>query len=248
MRAVAGARAKELLPVGGRPLIAHGLLDLAAAGVTEALVVVSPDKPELARELGARVGGVALTFVEQPVPLGVADAIALAEPFAAGEPFFCWLPDNLWSAARNGGRSASAQLAAARAHHPGASFVGLIEVPGDQLARFGSAGFVESTPVGSARDRVRIDRVLPKGTRPDAGGAPRLKGFPLDLYGPDVFDRIRRERAALRTAAARELDDTPILAELAGEGRLIGVVLRDGRLFDCGIPEGYRDAVDALGT
>ncbi len=121
-------------------------------------------------------------------------------------------------------------------------------MPGDQLARFGSAGFVESTPVGSARDRVRIDRVLPKGTRPDAGGAPRLKGFPLDLYGPDVFDRIRRERAALRTAAARELDDTPILAELAGEGRLIGVVLRDGRLFDCGIPEGYRDAVDALGT
>src|SRR5262249_31899118 len=32
MRAVAGARAKELLPVGGRPLIVHGLLDLAAAG------------------------------------------------------------------------------------------------------------------------------------------------------------------------------------------------------------------------
>src|SRR5262249_8188588 len=61
MRTVAGARAKELLPVGGRPLIAHGLLDLAAAGVTEALVVVSPDKPELARELGPRVGGVALT-------------------------------------------------------------------------------------------------------------------------------------------------------------------------------------------
>ena len=95
MRALAGALAKELLPVGGRPLIVHGLRDLAAAGVEEALVVVSPDKPELARALGSRVDGVALTYVEQHEPLGVGDAIALAEPFAAGEPFFCWLPDNL---------------------------------------------------------------------------------------------------------------------------------------------------------
>jgi len=245
MRAVAGARAKELLPVGGRPLIVHGLLDLAAAGVEEALVIVHPDKPELARELGSRVGGVALKFVEQPQPLGVADAIALAEPFAAGEPFFCWLPDNLWSP-RAGARSASAQLAAARAHHADATIVGLIEVPREELARYGSAGFVAATPAGP--DRVRIERVLPKGTRPEADGALVLKGFPLDLYAPDVFDRIRRERAALRAQAdGRELDDTPILAELAREGRLLGVVLRDGRLFDCGIPEGYRGAVDALG-
>src|SRR5262245_35377465 len=177
MRAVAAARAKELLPVGGRPLLVHGLLDLAAAGVTEALVVVSPDKPELARELGPRVGGVALTFVEQPQPLGVADAIALAEPFAAAKPFFCWLPDNLWSAARADAHSASAQLAAARGERPDATFVGLIEVPREELARYGSAGFVAATPAGA--DRVRIERVLRKGSRPEAGGALVLKGFPL---------------------------------------------------------------------
>jgi UTP-glucose-1-phosphate uridylyltransferase len=245
MRAVAGARAKELLPVGGRPLLAHGLHDLAAAGVTDALIVVGPDKPELARELGSRVSSVALHYVEQREPLGVADAIALAEPFAAGEPLFCWLPDNLWSP-RAGARSASAQLAAARTLHPDATLVGLIEVPRESLARFGSAGFVEATPLGP--DRVRIERVLPKGSRPEAGGATVLKGFPLDLYSPDVFDRIRRERAALRASpTASELDDTPILAELAREGRLVGVVLRDGRLFDCGIPDGYRGAVEALG-
>ncbi len=247
MRALAGALAKELLPVGGRPLIVHGLRDLAAAGVEEALVVVSPDKPELARALGSRVDGVALTYVEQHEPLGVGDAIALAEPFAAGEPFFCWLPDNLWSGAGAGAPSASAQLAAARARRPDATFVGLIELPPAELARYGSAGFVETTRLDGDPGEVRIDRVLPKGSKPTAA-VPLLKGFPLDLYQPDVFDRIRRERTALRAAAAaRELNDTPILAELARKGRLVGVVLRDGRLFDCGIPEGYRGAVAALG-
>jgi UTP-glucose-1-phosphate uridylyltransferase len=118
-------------------------------------------------------------------------------------------------------------------------------VPGDLLAlrRRRLRQSTPSDPRAIASDRPRAAEGTSRRRRRAAA-----QGIPLDLYQPDVFDRIRRERAALRTAAARELDDTPILAELAREGRLIGVVLRDGRLFDCGIPEGYRDAVDALGT
>jgi hypothetical protein len=98
--------------------------------------------------------------------------------------------------------------------------------------------------MAGAPDLVRIDRVLPKGTRPAATGASILKGFPLDLYQPDLFERIRARRA---TNGAGELDDTAFLTEFAREGRLHGVVLRGGTLFDCGIPEGYRGAVAALG-
>jgi UTP-glucose-1-phosphate uridylyltransferase len=240
MQAVRGAQAKELLAVGGRPLIVHGLRDVAAAGVTEALVVVSPDKPELERTLGPALDGVSLTFATQPRPDGLADAIALAEPFTAGAPFFCWLPDNLWS----GARAASVQVAAALARLPASHLVALVELPATDLAKYGSAGFVETTPVAGATDLVRIDRVLPKGTRPAPRAATVLKGFPFFLYQPDLFERIRRER---RRHAGRELDDTPILTALAEEGRLHGVVLRGGSLFDCGIPEGYRNAVAALG-
>lgn len=240
MAAVRGGHAKELLGLGGRPLIAHGVHDVAAAGVTEALVVVSPDKPELEQALGRAIDGVTLRFAHQPRPDGLADALALAESFTAGEPFLCWLPDNVWS----GTVAGSVQLAAALARVPTSHLVALVELPADGLARYGSAGFVATTPVAGARDLHRIDRVLPKGTRPTPRAATILKGFPFFLYQHDLFDRIRRERAG---HAGRELDDTPILMALAAEGRLHGVVLRGGSLFDCGIPEGYRGAVAALG-
>jgi len=42
-----------------------------------------------------------------------------------------------------------------------------------------------------------------------------------------------------------ELDDVPVLQQLAGEGALAGAVA-DARFFDVGVPEGYRDAVMAF--
>jgi dTDP-glucose pyrophosphorylase len=250
LRAIARGRAKELLTVGGRSLIDRALADLAAGGITEALVVTSPEKTELARTLGERLHGVALRYVVQEEPRGVADALALAENFCAGEPFVCWLPDNVWS----GKSSATAQLLDGARRAPDATLVGLIEVAPAALARHGAAGFVECEPLAGAADLVRIARVLDKGTRPPPSGAgPLLKGFPFDFYSADFFDRVRARRAApddeARGVAARggELDDTPLLQELAREGRLVGVVLRDGRLFDCGIPEGLLAARAELG-
>ena len=63
------------------------------------------------------------------------------------------------------------------------------------------------------------------------------------MFGPDVFDRFERLRA--RLAPGAELDDVPLLQELATEGRLVGVTLA-GVFFDVGLPDGYRDALAAL--
>lgn len=241
MQSVSADQAKVLLPVAGQPLVVHALRDLAAAGVTEALVITSPDKPEIERRLGRSIEGIALTYGVQARPDGLADALSLAESFVAGEPFFCWLPDNVWI----GSPSASAQLAAGLARVPASHGVGLHELSAADLPRFGSAGFVQTSAVPSARDLVRIDRVLAKGSPPPVRDGRVLKGFPVDLYRADLFDRIRRLRAA---HAGREFDDTPLLDELAREGRLHGVVLRDGELFDCGIPDGYHAAVRRLGA
>ncbi len=251
MRAFARDQAKELLSVGGRTLLARALADLAASGITEALVVTSPSKPQIAAALGARHAGVELQYAVQEEPRGLADALALAEPFARGEPLLCWLPDNLWS----GERPASAQLIAALAGrgHDEAHVVALLEVNGRELDRFGAAGFVEVAALPGTSDVVRIDRVLDKGTRPACPpDAALFKGFPLDLWQPDLFDRIRAQRAQKASGASQgpgsgELDDTPLLQALAREGRLLGAILRGGRLFDCGIPAGLEAARAALG-
>jgi dTDP-glucose pyrophosphorylase len=245
-------RAKELVAVGGKPLLAHALEQLAASGISEALVVTSPHKPELRATFGDRHAGVALHWAVQDEPRGLADALSLAEPFAAGEPFLCWLPDNVWA----GERPAAAQVVAASRLAPGADLVGLIEAPLLELTRFGAAGFVKTTPHASARDAspdsvrlVEIVRVLDKGSRPRAdasAGATVLKGFPFHLWQPSFFDRARALRAAA-SGRGGELDDTPLLQQAARERRLAAVVLRGGRLFDCGIPDGLAAARAALG-
>jgi UTP-glucose-1-phosphate uridylyltransferase len=247
MAVEAGGRAKELLPVGGRPLLAHALEDLAESGITNAMIVVSPSKPEIRATFGDRFGAMALHYVTQPVPRGLADALALAEPFAAGEPFVGWLPDNLFQVA-GGGRPATAQLidgwCSAGDHRSFAA--ALIERPTDTFdpVLVGSAGFVTTTP-GRFPGVHRIDRVHSKGERPPLPTPTFLKGFPLALWLPELFDLIRDERAR---PSAGELDDTPILQHLARAGALLGVVLRNGTLHDCGVPRGYSAACAALAS
>jgi len=63
------------------------------------------------------------------------------------------------------------------------------------------------------------------------------------VFDATIFERFERLRG--RLAAGAELDDVPVLQELATEGRLVGVPLA-GRFFDVGLPTGYRDALAAL--
>lgn len=248
MQAVAGALPKELLPIGGRPLLVHALADLAAGGIEEALVIVSPEKPQIAAALGDACAGVRLRYALQPTPRGLADALSLAEEFAAGGPLFCWLPDNHWRRAP-GARSATAQLLAAHAAAPDATLVALLEHATATFdpASSGSAGFIEwhRRTGAAAHAPVAIDRVHAKGAAPPPRGTTFLKGFPMTLWSADLFARIAALR---RDPPPGELDDTPLLMALAREGRLGGAVLRDGALFDCGVPLGYARACAAASS
>lgn len=247
MQAVAGALPKELLPIGGRPLLVHALADLAAGGIEEALVIVSLEKPQIAAALGDACAGVRLRYALQQSPRGLADALSLAEEFAAGGPLFCWLPDNHWRP-DPGAQSATAQLQAAHAAAPDATLVALLEHATATFdpASSGSAGFIEWHRVpGAPHAPVAIDRVHAKGAAPPPRGTTFLKGFPMTLWSADLFARISALR---RDPPPGELDDTPLLMALAREGRLRGAVLRGGALFDCGVPLGYARACAAASS
>ena len=84
---------KPLLPVLDRPLLAWQLDALERAGVRSAVVVVGHLRVEIERFLAAdRGGNLAVATVEQPEPLGIAHALAQAEPFLE-RPFLCLLGD-----------------------------------------------------------------------------------------------------------------------------------------------------------
>jgi glucose-1-phosphate thymidylyltransferase len=98
--AVADSGVKAMIPIG-RPFLDYVLSALADAGYREVCLVIGPEH-QIIREYYTR--GVALErlrvrFAVQEQPLGTADAVLAAEPFAAGEPFLVLNSDNYYPAA-----------------------------------------------------------------------------------------------------------------------------------------------------
>jgi len=89
---------KQLLPLYDKPMIYYPLSVLMLTGLREIAIIATPhDRPSFERLLGdGSQWGIALTFIEQPRPDGLAQAYLLAEDFLAGGPSMLILGDNLF--------------------------------------------------------------------------------------------------------------------------------------------------------
>jgi glucose-1-phosphate thymidylyltransferase len=89
---------KHLLPVGQEPMIFHPILKLRDAGVLEILVVTGLEHMgDVVNLLGSgREFGCRFTYKVQDEAGGIAQALGLAENFAAGEPVCVLLGDNVF--------------------------------------------------------------------------------------------------------------------------------------------------------
>ena len=88
---------KHLLPVGREPMIFNPLKQMISSGITEILIVTSTEHMgDVVGLLGSgRQFGVDLTYRVQDQAGGIAQALALAEGFAAGERILVILGDNI---------------------------------------------------------------------------------------------------------------------------------------------------------
>ena len=86
-------RPKELLPLGGVPLLGHALNEAVRAGFDEACIVLSPPKVEAVSAYLDQVDVAIRIQVEiQPHPLGIGDAVLRGW---AGMPVGVLLPDDV---------------------------------------------------------------------------------------------------------------------------------------------------------
>ncbi|PTR12068.1 glucose-1-phosphate thymidylyltransferase RfbA (plasmid) [Cereibacter azotoformans] len=89
---------KQLMPVYDKPMIYYPLSVLMLAGIREIAIITTPqDQDQFRRVLGdGSQWGIALSYVVQPEPGGLAQAYTLTEDFLAGAPSCMVLGDNIF--------------------------------------------------------------------------------------------------------------------------------------------------------
>jgi glucose-1-phosphate thymidylyltransferase len=97
LRPITHTSAKQLVPVANKPVLFYGIEAMAAAGIEDVGIIIAPETGD---EIRAAAGdgsrfGVALSYIEQAAPLGLAHAVLTAEPFLGEAPFVMYLGDNL---------------------------------------------------------------------------------------------------------------------------------------------------------
>jgi glucose-1-phosphate thymidylyltransferase len=97
LRPLTYAMAKQLVPVANKPILHYALNDIVAGGITDIVIIISPESGDSIREAveAWRPEGVTLTFVLQDKPAGLAHAVKVAKPFLGHSPFVMYLGDNL---------------------------------------------------------------------------------------------------------------------------------------------------------
>ncbi len=228
---------KELMPVGQYPMIQWVLEEIRESGIPRAAIVVSPAKPSLTAFLRvwSRGADFRISLIEQPRPVGLADALLRVKRLAAGAPFALVLPDNLFFPSQ-GAPGALSQVLGAFAG-TGTDTCGLIRVGSRRASEYSHAGLVE---VSRRRLRPHLITKL-HGKRPGAlrvpAGKTAYKTFARAVLRPSFFDYLEAT-AAGRTGS----DEVPALQRLVRDRGLDGRLLT-GRGFDAGTPRGYAAAI-----
>ena len=90
---------KQLQAVYDKPMIYYPLTTLIAAGIKEISIITTPNDKETFEELleDGKQLGINLNFIVQQKPLGIANAIVLAEKFIEDSNFTLILGDNIFS-------------------------------------------------------------------------------------------------------------------------------------------------------
>jgi glucose-1-phosphate thymidylyltransferase len=196
---------KQLLPVYNKPMIYYPLSVLMLAGISDILIISTPDDlPSFQKLLGRGDDfGIKLSFEEQPSPDGLAQAFLIGEDFIGNDNVCLILGDNVFY-----GQGFSPKLQQAASYGTGATIFGYqVNDP----ERFGVVAFDENNKVISIEE---------KPTKPQSNYA--ITG--LYFYDNEVVEIAKQvtpsRRGELEITSINQayLDRGELRAELLGRG------------------------------
>ena len=217
MKALTADCPKPMLPLAGRPMLAHQLERFAAAGVAEACIVIGY-KGEMIREYFAAnpPAGIELSYVVQHEPNGTGSAALLAKDFAAGGPFLLTFGDiivdsQVYTELISRGHGSEMVLALTHVDDP----------------YRGGAVYVEAERV------VKIVEKPPKGT-----STTNFLCAGVYLFQDRIFEALGR----LKLSARGEYDLTDTISEAVSLGKTVRYFDVPGFWRDVGRPEDLEPA------
>ena len=211
---------KHLLPVGREPMIWHPVRQMLSAGIRDMLIVTSTEHMgDIVNSLGSgRRFDCSFTYRVQETAGGIADALALGEAFAAGQPIVVLLGDNIFE------RSIAGYVNEFRSQARGARVL-LKQVSDPE--RYGVA----------ALDERQVVSIEEKPSAPKSNHA--VVG--CYMYDGRVFDHIRR----ITPSARGELEITSVNNIYIAEHSLEYSIVQ-GRWTDAGTFESWMEANEML--
>lgn len=212
-------RAKQLIPVANEPVLFRVIRAIRDAGIHDIGVVVGDTAAEIRDAVGdGSRWGVAITYIQQSVPAGLAHAVKESLPFIGDDRFVMFLGDNVIQ----GGIS---PLIRQFADSQWNSQIVLTAVENPQ--QFGVA---DLNPDGS------IKHLIEKPKEPPSN---------LALVGIYMFDgHIREAVNAIRPSFRGELEITDAIQWLVDQGYAVHPYVHTGWWIDTGKPGDMLNAND----
>ncbi len=249
---------KELFPVVDRPVLHYIVAEAVAAGLSNVLLITGRGKtsmvdyfdrrPDLEARLVEKGDDDLLAAVREPAELadiytcrqqeirGLGQAIGCAEGHVGDRPFAVLLGDEFCERDRPL-LPAMLDLQA----RTGGIVIGLVEVPREQVSRYGVASVAPADAgLGDPDTTVEITGLVEK---PRVEEAPSTYAvFGRYVLPPGIFDAIRRTPPG----AGGEIQITDAIALMLSEGTPVHGVIYRGIRYDTGVPLGYLQTVVRL--
>jgi glucose-1-phosphate thymidylyltransferase len=196
LRPITHTSAKQLVPVANKPVLFYGIEAMAQAGIEDVGIIIAPETGDEIRTAAGDGSqfGVAITYIEQDEPLGLAHASLTAEDYLDGESFVMYLGDNLLQ----GG--ITELVASFRASAPDAL---ILLTPVDDPQNYGVAEL----------DGDRVVRLVEKPAQP----ATDLALVGVYMFTAGIHDAAR----AIEPSARGELEITDAIQYLVDQGHRV---------------------------
>ncbi|MFR3664628.1 glucose-1-phosphate thymidylyltransferase RfbA [Flintibacter sp.] len=211
---------KPLLPVYDKPMIYYPIAILMQAGISDIMVIVPPDETDTFRALlgDGEQYGLKITYAEQPVARGIADALLIGREFVGEDRVCLVLGDNIFYAPNLGDT-----LKQAAANEKGATVFGYwVEDPHP----FGVVEFDKDGKAISIEEKPRH---------------PKSNYVIPGLYFYD--NQVMEIAGNLKPSARGELEITDVNLEYLHRGQLQVVPLeKDFTWLDAGTADSLLDA------